>query len=149
MFYALHQMNTSNADLIKVIVRFRPPRETIRSNRFSNNFNNNNNNVNVINNSNSYGNSSNSSSNAIELFKLNQERNEVEYISEYLETKTFKYDKILGMNCNQVEVFDEVNSTVNSLIDGFNGTIMAYGQTSAGNIYLYLYTVLSVCFVST
>jgi WD40 repeat protein len=137
-------MNTSNADLIKVIVRFRPPRETIRSNRFSNN-------VNVINNSNSNsnGNSSNISSNAIELFKLNQERNEVEYISEYLETKTFKYDKILGMNCNQVEVFDEVNSTVNSLIDGFNGTIMAYGQTSAGNIFLYLYTVLSVCFVST
>ena len=143
MFYALHQMNTSNADLIKVIVRFRPPRETIRSNRFSNNFNNSsNNNVNVINNSNSNGNSNNSSSNSIELFKLNQERNEVEYISEYLETKTFKYDKILGMNCNQVEVFDEVNSTVNSLIDGFNGTIMAYGQTSAGNIILYLYTVL-------
>ena len=142
MFYALHQMNTSNADLIKVIVRFRPPRETIRSNRFSNN-------VNVINNSNSNGNSSNSSSSAIELFKLNQERNEVEYMSEYLETKTFKYDKILGMNCNQVEVFDEVNSTVNSLIDGFNGTIMAYGQTSAGNIFLYLYTVLSVCLVST
>jgi len=125
-------MNSSNADLIKVIVRFRPPREStiIRSNRNNNNINNSNSSSNNIN-----------SSNAIELFKLNHERNEVEYISEYLETKTFKYDKILGMNCTQVEVFDEVNSTVNSLIDGFNGTIMAYGQTSAGNLMILLFYI--------
>jgi kinesin family protein 5 len=34
-----------------------------------------------------------------------------------------------------VEVFEEVKGVVDSVMSGFNGTVMAYGQTSAGSFY--------------
>ncbi len=42
--------------------------------------------------------------------------------------------QVFGTATKQTEMFDEVSSTVNSVMAGFNGTIMAYGQTSAGMI---------------
>lgn len=32
-----------------------------------------------------------------------------------------------------MEVFEEVKGVVDSVMSGFNGTVMAYGQTSAGS----------------
>jgi kinesin family protein 5 len=47
----------------------------------------------------------------------------------------FKFDKVFGENTSQVQVFDEVKGVIGSVLGGFNGTIMAYGQTSAGKSF--------------
>lgn len=39
------------------------------------------------------------------------------------------------MNATQAEIFDEVKTIVDSVMEGFNGTILAYGQTSSGKTH--------------
>jgi kinesin family protein 5 len=48
------------------------------------------------------------------------------------DNKLFKFDKVFGKDSTQIQVFDEVKGVVDSVMSGFNGTILAYGQTSAG-----------------
>lgn len=76
--------------------------------------------------------SRNKVSNVIDAFKLNESTSEIEYLSEWQEFKLFKYDKVFGTETTQLDVFNQVSDTVISVMNGFNGTIMAYGQTSAG-----------------
>jgi hypothetical protein len=46
------------------------------------------------------------------------------------------YDHVFDMDSTQEEVFDKVGDPVlNNILDGFNGTIMAYGQTSSGKTH--------------
>jgi len=48
---------------------------------------------------------------------------------------TFKFDKILH-NASQEEVFEYcAQQAVHKVVDGFNGTIMCYGQTGAGKTF--------------
>eukprot|EP00741_Cyanophora_paradoxa_P010150 tig00020510_g9825.t1 len=48
---------------------------------------------------------------------------------------TFKYDTVL-YNTSQEAVFEDcAREIVNSVLEGYNGTIMAYGQTGAGKTY--------------
>lgn len=44
----------------------------------------------------------------------------------------FTFDKVFGENSTQEQIFDEVRGVVGAVMDGFNGAVMAYGQTSAG-----------------
>ena len=76
--------------------------------------------------------SRNKLSNVIDALKLNESASEIEYLSEWQESKLFKYDKVFDTQTTQLDVFNEVSDTVISVMNGFNGTIMAYGQTSAG-----------------
>jgi hypothetical protein len=49
---------------------------------------------------------------------------------------SFMYDHVFDMDSTQDEVFEKVGDPVlNNIIDGFNGTIMAYGQTSSGKTH--------------
>lgn len=49
---------------------------------------------------------------------------------------SFMYDHVFDMDSTQEEVFDKVGDPVlNNILDGFNGTIMAYGQTSSGKTH--------------
>eukprot|EP00041_Stephanoeca_diplocostata_P020659 m.466997 g.466997 ORF g.466997 m.466997 type:complete len:1197 (-) comp21631_c0_seq6:406-3996(-) len=49
---------------------------------------------------------------------------------------TFKYDLILGPQDTQESVFaDAAESVVSSTLDGYNGTVIAYGQTGTGKTY--------------
>jgi hypothetical protein len=41
--------------------------------------------------------------------------------------------QILGSDAQQTDVFQHVSHVVDSVMAGFNGTVLAYGQTSAGN----------------
>ena len=51
------------------------------------------------------------------------------------ESWTFKFDKILH-NASQEEVFEYcAGAAVRKVVDGFNGTIMCYGQTGAGKTF--------------
>ena len=49
---------------------------------------------------------------------------------------SFMYDNIFDMDATQEEVFDKVgNPVLSNILDGFHGTIMAYGQTSSGKTH--------------
>lgn len=57
------------------------------------------------------------------------------YVNNQQESWSFKLDKVLS-NASQEQVFEGCASdVVRSVMDGFNGTIMAYGQTGAGKTH--------------
>ncbi|KAI8842108.1 P-loop containing nucleoside triphosphate hydrolase protein [Chytridium lagenaria] len=57
------------------------------------------------------------------------------FINNQQEHWEFKYDNILH-NCSQEKVYDEcARPIMRSLLEGYNGTIMAYGQTGAGKTF--------------
>jgi kinesin family protein 5 len=46
-----------------------------------------------------------------------------------IEERVFEFDRILSPNSTQDEAYDKVaNKVVNDVLQGYNGTIMAYGQ---------------------
>lgn len=45
-------------------------------------------------------------------------------------------DHIFDMNASNLDIFDTVvKPIVNAAVNGFNGTVFAYGQTSSGKTY--------------
>jgi flagellar hook assembly protein FlgD len=48
--------------------------------------------------------------------------------------KSYTYDAIYGPESTQLEVFDGVKEIVEAVCEGYNGTIVAYGQTGK-NLY--------------
>ncbi|KAF9881875.1 kinesin heavy chain [Colletotrichum karsti] len=49
---------------------------------------------------------------------------------------SFTFDRVFDMNCKQADIFDfSVRSTVDDILNGYNGTVFAYGQTGAGKSY--------------
>lgn len=50
--------------------------------------------------------------------------------------RTFTFDKVFGQQAQQKDVFDlAVSPIVNEMLEGFNCTIFAYGQTGTGKTY--------------
>uniref|UniRef100_A0A914HXT9 Kinesin motor domain-containing protein n=1 Tax=Globodera rostochiensis TaxID=31243 RepID=A0A914HXT9_GLORO len=50
--------------------------------------------------------------------------------------KCFLYDSIFGENSKQLDLYDEtVRAIVDSVLQGFNGTVFAYGQTGTGKTH--------------
>lgn len=50
--------------------------------------------------------------------------------------KTFTFDAVYDWNSKQQDLYDEtIRPLVSSVLDGFNGTIFAYGQTGTGKTY--------------
>ncbi|KAJ6870939.1 hypothetical protein NC652_036570 [Populus alba x Populus x berolinensis] len=50
--------------------------------------------------------------------------------------KTFSFDKVFGPTSRQKELFDEaISPIVNEVLEGYNCTIFAYGQTGTGKTY--------------
>ncbi|KAF3051745.1 Kinesin heavy chain [Didymella keratinophila] len=48
----------------------------------------------------------------------------------------FTFDRVFDMNSRQVDVFDySIRPTVDDILNGYNGTVFAYGQTGAGKSY--------------
>ncbi|KAL7746323.1 hypothetical protein RI367_008331 [Sorochytrium milnesiophthora] len=57
------------------------------------------------------------------------------YINNQQEDWSFKFDRVLS-NVSQEAVYEECGAPiVRSLLDGYNGTILAYGQTGAGKTF--------------
>ena len=55
------------------------------------------------------------------------------------ESKTFTYDRVLDSDSTQETAYLEAGrSTVNALLNGFNGTIFAYGQSGSGKTFTML-----------
>ena len=52
------------------------------------------------------------------------------------ETKTFQFDYVYPMDTTQRDIYDQVAfPIVDSIFQGYNGTIFAYGQTGCGKTY--------------
>jgi hypothetical protein len=66
------------------------------------------------------------------IFNIDTECNQVTYSSDYSDKKSFSFDKIYGVDTTQDEIFAKVENVIDSILSGFNGTILAYGQTNAG-----------------
>lgn len=50
--------------------------------------------------------------------------------------KNFAYDAVYPMNCTQAAIYEQtVFSLVESVVEGYNGTIFAYGQTGCGKTF--------------
>ncbi|XP_024366790.1 kinesin-like protein KIN-5D [Physcomitrium patens] len=50
--------------------------------------------------------------------------------------RTFTFDKVFGPQCKQIELYDEsIVPIVNEVLDGYNCTIFAYGQTGTGKTF--------------
>jgi kinesin family protein 5 len=48
----------------------------------------------------------------------------------------FTFDRVFDMNSRQADVFDySIRPTVDDILNGYNGTVFAYGQTGAGKSY--------------
>ncbi|ORX83534.1 kinesin-domain-containing protein [Anaeromyces robustus] len=82
---------------------------------------------------------------ANDILQISQETNSIHihipknsesgFINNQQEDWDFKFDQILH-NASQECIFDECGAPIlKSLIDGYNGTILAYGQTGAGKTY--------------
>ncbi|RKF60910.1 Kinesin heavy chain [Erysiphe neolycopersici] len=53
----------------------------------------------------------------------------------------FTFDRVFDMNSRQKDVFDfSIKSTVDDILNGYNGTVFAYGQTGAGKSYTMMGT---------
>lgn len=50
-------------------------------------------------------------------------------------TKDFYFSKVFDTSCEQKEIFNNVIDAVNSSIDGYNASILSYGQTNSGKTY--------------
>ncbi|KAI9798218.1 MAG: Kinesin heavy chain [Candelina submexicana] len=49
---------------------------------------------------------------------------------------SFTFDRVFDMASRQTDVFDfSIRSTVDDILNGYNGTVFAYGQTGAGKSY--------------
>ena len=52
------------------------------------------------------------------------------------------YDKVFGPECSTDEVHDAMGEPiVDAVVDGYNGTLFAYGQTASGKTY----TLMGAC----
>jgi hypothetical protein len=50
--------------------------------------------------------------------------------------KNFAYDNIFGINSTQVAIYEQTAfNLVESVVEGYNGTIFAYGQTGCGKTF--------------
>ena len=48
---------------------------------------------------------------------------------------SFTYDAVFGPESQQSEIFESVTELVDAVVSGYNGTIVAYGQTSSGKTH--------------
>jgi kinesin family protein 5 len=54
---------------------------------------------------------------------------------------SFTFDRVFDMSCKQQDIFDfSIRPTVDDIINGYNGTVFAYGQTGAGKSYTMMGT---------
>ncbi|KAG5941546.1 Kinesin heavy chain [Claviceps monticola] len=54
---------------------------------------------------------------------------------------SFTFDRVFDMECKQQDIFDfSIRPTVDDILNGYNGTVFAYGQTGAGKSYTMMGT---------
>jgi len=54
---------------------------------------------------------------------------------EFDEGRSYYFDKVFGESSTQENIYESVEHIVTGVMSGFNGTLMAYGQTSSGKTH--------------
>ncbi|KAI8912977.1 kinesin-like protein, partial [Powellomyces hirtus] len=54
------------------------------------------------------------------------------------QNRIFTFNAVYGSESTQSQIWEAVENVVDGVLDGFNGTILAYGQTSSGKTYTML-----------
>ena len=68
--------------------------------------------------------------------EVDQTNNWVTVTSPKADTKTFQFDYEYPMDSSQRQVYDEVTfSIVDSIFQGYNGTVFVYGQIGCGKTF--------------
>ena len=68
--------------------------------------------------------------------EVDEQNNTVAVTSQKSDTKTFQFDYVYPMDSTQRRVYDEVAfPIVDSIFQGYNGTVFAYGQTGCGKTF--------------
>ena len=49
--------------------------------------------------------------------------------------KTFSFDRVFDEEASQADIYNTVSPFVQSVLEGYNATVFAYGQTGAGKTY--------------
>lgn len=63
------------------------------------------------------------------------------YLQSKEATGSFTFDRVFDMSSRQKDVFDfSIKPTVDDILNGYNGTVFAYGQTGAGKSYTMMGT---------
>ena len=74
--------------------------------------------------------------NSAKLHRINNYKQLIIKDSNRSEEMSFMYDLVFDTDSTQEQVYEKVGGPVlNNILDGFNGTIMAYGQTSSGKTH--------------
>lgn len=67
---------------------------------------------------------------------ISKSENEIKLTRPLIEERIFEFDRILGGEITQDESYNRVaRKIVSDVLEGYNGTIMAYGQVNY-NVYL-------------
>ena len=73
-------------------------------------------------------------SNTVEVHVVRKDSRD--YVNNQKEDYKFNFNSILNMQARQEQVFDTVaKEVVDSVLEGYNGTIFAYGQTGSGKTF--------------
>ena len=78
------------------------------------------------------------SANNVKVVNINKQRNEIIVSKPYAqeEAKQFTFDNTYGDDAQQEEIYEETASPiVANVLEGYNGTIFAYGQTGTGKTH--------------
>ena len=68
--------------------------------------------------------------------EVDSSTNQISVTSKKVDTKTFQFDYVYPMTSTQREVYDQVAfPIVESIFQGYNGTVFAYGQTGCGKTF--------------
>jgi Tfp pilus assembly pilus retraction ATPase PilT len=51
----------------------------------------------------------------------------------------FPFDRVLDASCNQEKIFRLSSGIIDEALNGFNGSVLSYGQTGAGKVTCLLY----------
>ena len=65
----------------------------------------------------------------------------MKYISQFLKSEhnlkeyKFSFDHIFDQNAKQEDIFNELSQLIQSVLDGYNVCVFAYGQTGCGKTF--------------
>ena len=103
-------LNMSKSNSIKIFLRVRPTKKPSRGMRLED------------------------ESNTVEVHVVRKDSRD--YVNNQKEDYKFNFNSILNMQARQEQVFDTVaKEVVDSVLEGYNGTIFAYGQTGSGKTF--------------
>jgi Tfp pilus assembly pilus retraction ATPase PilT len=77
---------------------------------------------------------------AVRIRPTNEQAKALHYTNRNLTvrgTKHYAFSNVLTPECTQVEVFEQckLGSVIDHMLEGYNSTVLAFGQTGAGKTY--------------